>query len=83
MGTPGKSRDMTAIETSPPARRVDWQLAEVRGVLIETPRVKSLFLRPPAWRGHLPGQHVDIRLIAEDGYRQNVAIRSHLLPTTS
>jgi ferredoxin-NADP reductase len=34
----------------------------------ETPRVSSLFFSVPGWPGHLAGQHVDIRLTAEDGY---------------
>jgi ferredoxin-NADP reductase len=52
-----------------PARRLDWQRAELRDVVIETYRVKTLLLRVPSWLGHLPGQHVDIRLTAEDGYQ--------------
>jgi ferredoxin-NADP reductase len=40
----------------------------------ETPRVSSLFFKVPDWPGHLAGQHVDIRLTAEDGY---VAERSY------
>jgi ferredoxin-NADP reductase len=35
----------------------------------ETPRVSSLVLDPPAWQGHRAGQHVDVRLTAEDGYQ--------------
>src|SRR3954471_168092 len=35
----------------------------------ETPRVRSLLLRCPGWPGHLAGQHVDVRLTAEDGYQ--------------
>lgn len=34
----------------------------------ETPRAARIRLRPPAWPGHLAGQHVDVRLTAEDGY---------------
>jgi ferredoxin-NADP reductase len=41
----------------------------VREIVMETPRVKSLLLHVAGWRGHRPGQHVDIRLTAEDGYR--------------
>jgi ferredoxin-NADP reductase len=48
--------------------RLEWQLAEVRQLVTETFRVKSLTLRIPNWRRHLPGQHVDVRLTAEDGY---------------
>jgi ferredoxin-NADP reductase len=61
---------MTVIETPPiSVTRLKWQLAEVRNILMETPRVRSLLLHLPSWRGHLPGQHVDIRLTAEDGYQ--------------
>src|SRR5258708_4374586 len=68
--TPGKSRDMTVIETAAvPGRRLEWQLAEVRDIVVETYRVKSLLLHVTTWQGHLPGQHVDIRLAAEDGYQ--------------
>jgi ferredoxin-NADP reductase len=35
----------------------------------ETERVVSLVLDVPDWPGHLPGQHVDVRLTAEDGYQ--------------
>jgi ferredoxin-NADP reductase len=35
----------------------------------ETPRAKSILLDLPGWRGHRAGQHVDIRLTAQDGYQ--------------
>jgi ferredoxin-NADP reductase len=38
-------------------------------VVPETPRVRTLRLDVPDWPGHLPGQHVDVRLTAEDGYQ--------------
>jgi ferredoxin-NADP reductase len=61
---------MTVIETEAvPTRRLEWQLAEVREIVVETYRVKSLLLHVTNWQGHLPGQHVDIRLTAEDGYQ--------------
>jgi ferredoxin-NADP reductase len=41
----------------------------VRGLTDETPRVRSIELDPPAWSGHRAGQHVDVRLTAEDGYQ--------------
>ena len=43
--------------------------AKVREVIEETPRVRSLVLDVPAWPGHRAGQHVDVRLTAEDGYQ--------------
>lgn len=38
-------------------------------VVDETARVRTLELEIPGWPGHIAGQHVDIRLTAEDGYR--------------
>lgn len=46
-----------------------WQLAAVAGIHPETPHVKTLMLSLAAWQRHLPGQHADIRLTAEDGYQ--------------
>jgi ferredoxin-NADP reductase len=60
---------MTGINPASPPKRLEWQLAPVRDVVVETRRVKSLMLQPASWPGHLPGQHVDIRLTAEDGYQ--------------
>ncbi len=48
---------------------VVWRKAELLAILSETPRVKTLWLRVPGWPGHRPGQHVDVRLTAEDGYQ--------------
>ena len=50
-------------------RRLAWRLAEVVEVVPETPRTKSLLLDVPDWEGHKAGQHVDVRLTAEDGYQ--------------
>ncbi len=50
-------------------RRLQWQVAEVSDLIEETPRVRSLTLALPDWPGHKPGQHVDVRLTGEDGYR--------------
>jgi ferredoxin-NADP reductase len=46
-----------------------WQLCDVAEVVEETLHVKTLVLDAPDWPGHLAGQHVDIRLTAEDGYQ--------------
>ena len=48
--------------------RLSWRLADVAEVRPETGRVVTLALEVPDWDGHLPGQHVDVRLTAEDGY---------------
>jgi ferredoxin-NADP reductase len=50
-------------------RRLIWRTAEVLDLVDETPRVRSLVLAVPGWPGHLAGQHVDVRLTAEDGYQ--------------
>jgi ferredoxin-NADP reductase len=49
--------------------RLSWQFARVVDVVEENARCKSLILEPPAWPGHRAGQHVDVRLTAEDGYQ--------------
>jgi ferredoxin-NADP reductase len=41
----------------------------VRTVQAETPRATTLGVDVPDWPGHLAGQHVDVRLTAEDGYQ--------------
>ena len=35
----------------------------------ETSRAVTVVLDVPGWPGHRPGQHVDVRLTAEDGYQ--------------
>ncbi len=47
---------------------ISWQLATVTAIRDETPTVRSLTLGVPAWGGHRPGQHLDLRLTAADGY---------------
>ena len=47
---------------------ISWQLATVTAIRDETPTVRSFTLGVPAWSGHRPGQHVDLRLTAADGY---------------
>jgi ferredoxin-NADP reductase len=49
--------------------RLNWQLATVRELIGETARTKSIVLELPGWPGHRAGQHVDVRLTAEDGYQ--------------
>ena len=38
-------------------------------IIPETSRVRTLVLDVPEWPGHRAGQHVDVRLTAEDGYQ--------------
>jgi ferredoxin-NADP reductase len=49
--------------------RLTWRIGEVVEARTETPRARSLFLEVPGWEGHRAGQHVDVRLTAEDGYQ--------------
>ena len=51
------------------AQQLEWQLGEVVEIRQETPKAKSLILDVPDWTTHLAGQHVDVRLTAEDGYQ--------------
>jgi ferredoxin-NADP reductase len=55
-------------------RRLTWQAATVVAATEETPSVRTLTLAVPGWPGHRAGQHLDVRLTAEDGY---VAERSY------
>jgi ferredoxin-NADP reductase len=49
-------------------RRLTWHVGKLVDVRAETPTADTLVLEVPDWPGHLPGQHVDVRLTAEDGY---------------
>jgi ferredoxin-NADP reductase len=49
--------------------RLTWQPAAVVGIAAETPRVKTIAFEVEGWPGHRAGQHVDVRLTAEDGYQ--------------
>jgi ferredoxin-NADP reductase len=57
---------MSVISAPKPAT---WQPATVVSIREETPRVKTIGFAVSNWPGHLPGQHADVRLTAEDGYR--------------
>jgi ferredoxin-NADP reductase len=46
-----------------------WREATVAAVRDETPRARTLLLDVGGWPGHVAGQHVDVRLTAEDGYQ--------------
>jgi ferredoxin-NADP reductase len=49
--------------------RLTWQTATVSQLVDETATVRTIDLQVPDWAGHQAGQHLDIRLTAEDGYR--------------
>jgi ferredoxin-NADP reductase len=50
-------------------RRLNWQQARVVELVEETAQTTSIVLEPADWPGHDAGQHVDVRLTAEDGYQ--------------
>jgi ferredoxin-NADP reductase len=50
-------------------RALRWRVAEVAEVRPETSHVKTIALEVDGWEGHRAGQHVDVRLTAEDGYQ--------------
>jgi ferredoxin-NADP reductase len=56
------------------SRRLTWRVARLAAARTETPTARTVVLDVPDWPGHLPGQHVDVRLTAPDGY---TAVRSY------
>jgi len=48
--------------------RLTWRVATVAEARAETASARTLVLDIPGWPGHLPGQHIDVRLTAPDGY---------------
>jgi ferredoxin-NADP reductase len=57
--------------TDPPAApaAVRWRVATVAEVRPEGEQAQTLVLEVPDWPGHVAGQHVDVRLTADDGYQ--------------
>lgn len=64
----GGSNATVAIRSAGSTRLL-WRLATVVAARNETPHARTLVLDVPDWPGHRAGEHVDIRLIAEDGYQ--------------
>jgi ferredoxin-NADP reductase len=56
-----------------------WTPASVADVMPSTPTARVLVLDVPGWPGNLPGQHLDLRLTAEDGYQ---AVRSYSIASS-
>ncbi|HEY2206268.1 MAG TPA: ferredoxin reductase [Pseudonocardia sp.] len=54
--------------STPVAERLRWRVARLLAARPETAAARTLVLEVPGWPGHLGGQHVDVRLTAEDGY---------------
>lgn len=57
----------SSAEATPPAGN-RWRKATLIGLHSQSWHSRTLALRVPGWTGHLPGQHVDVRLTAPDGY---------------
>ena len=57
------------MERAAVRRRLTWQIARVVEIVTENARTKSIVLDAAEWPGHRAGQHVDVRLTAEDGYQ--------------
>src|ERR687893_441519 len=66
--TPGASSATGETELAGAPPKLTWRIGEVVETSPDTPHTKSLFLEIPGWKGHKAGQHVDVRLTAEDGY---------------
>jgi ferredoxin-NADP reductase len=49
--------------------RLAWRVGRLVDTRTETATARTLVVEVPDWPGHLPGQHVDVRLTAADGYR--------------
>ncbi len=67
-GVNSATRVIPELVTAPPTR-LEWRVATVVAVRQETARARTLVLDVPQWPGHRAGQHVDVRLVAEDGYQ--------------
>jgi ferredoxin-NADP reductase len=59
---------------------INWQIATITAIQSETSNVKSYRFAVPGWPGHRPGQHLDLRLTAADGYQ---AQRSYSLASAA
>jgi ferredoxin-NADP reductase len=66
---PPPSRFAVAATPRPTVQPVVWRFATLADMVSETPRARTLVLDVPGWPGHRAGQHVDVRLTAEDGYQ--------------
>ena len=66
-GANSATRVTPELATAPP--QLTWRVAKIVDVRPESPRARTLVLEVPEWPGHRAGQHVDVRLVAEDGYQ--------------
>ena len=64
--TEGVGRQLAARPAAPAP--IAWRSATLAGARPESATARTLAFDVPGWPGHLPGQHVVVRLRAEDGY---------------
>jgi ferredoxin-NADP reductase len=57
------------VERAAVRGRLTWQVGTVTELVDETARTRTIVLDLPEWQGHRAGQHVDVRLTADDGYQ--------------
>jgi ferredoxin-NADP reductase len=80
MAIHGVSRDIRMTKVMDPSHiDVWWQRARVVSIECATPRIKSFSLAPQSPFHFYPGQHVDVKLTAEDGY---AALRSYSIASS-
>ena len=61
---------MDSVTPDGPRRApIRWHVATVRDARAGSPTARTLVLDVPGWPGHVAGQHVTVRLTAEDGYQ--------------
>ncbi|MEO6999383.1 MAG: ferredoxin reductase [Terracoccus sp.] len=60
--------------------RIRWQRARLVDTRRETRRARTLVFEAPEWAGHDAGQHVDLKLTADDGFS---AQRSYSIASAS
>jgi ferredoxin-NADP reductase len=58
-----------AIDAGAARQPLRWQVATVVEKVRETASACTIVLELPEWPGHRAGQHVDVRLTADDGYQ--------------
>lgn len=65
----GLEARITPVPRPATRRRPAWHAATVASVGRETTNARRIVLDVPTWPGNDPGQHLDLRLTAEDGYQ--------------
>lgn len=69
MGVGEPAGGPAAPPSVPRGAPIVWRTATVRELIRETAHACTIVFDVPGWPGHRAGQHVDVRLTAEDGYQ--------------